>query len=284
MAERQTVVVGVDPSAGALAALEWAAEFADVTASGLRAVTAWSYPATAALPGGPSLRSPEEMDAETRTRTTEALAAALGRAVDDREIVVDRGSAARALLGSIGPTTSAVVVGKRGLGSIEGRLLGSVSRRVAELSPVPVVVVPTERVPADGPIVVGVDGSESARAARDWAIDVARAMRCGVVVVHGVSGLPAELPPSAIDRFIEQATAMVNEHAEVVRAAGVDVSIVVEVVDPRPLLRSVGDERAARMVVVGSTGEGPTAGLLIGSVVNHVIQQSERPVVVVNHR
>jgi nucleotide-binding universal stress UspA family protein len=291
--ERSTVVVGVDRSAGSRTAAQWALEFSRAMDCDLHVVGAWSYPAVAALPGGPALRSPEEMDEDTFETVRSVMSELTGRpveeigATDDLVIEVDRGPADRAILSRVDRRTRVVVVGKRGLGALEGRLLGSVSRRVAELSPAPVAVVPSEPeismgAALAGPIVVGVDASEAATAARDWAIQVARHEGSELVVVHGLAGLPAELPPSAIDRFVERATSMTAQHVEVAREAGLEARVVVEVMDPRMLLRSVADQCDAAMIVVGSTGEGPTAGLLVGSVVGYVAQQSERPVVVVN--
>ncbi len=42
----QTVVVGVDGSPQAQAALRWAAQYAHASRAALRAVTAWRYPTT----------------------------------------------------------------------------------------------------------------------------------------------------------------------------------------------------------------------------------------------
>lgn len=279
------VLVGVDGSEGSRAALAWAAWFAGSIGGRLRAVGAWSHPALAVLPGGPVPEDAATMATRTREVIEEAVTEMVAPEVAASiEIAVEAGSASRALLSWTRPDTALVVVGKRGLGAVEGRLLGSVSRRIAELSTVPVAVIPHEWRPSasQGPLVVGVDGSPSAAAATTWAIDAAQAIGCGVRVVHGVAGLPAEMPPSAIDRFMARAVEMADGHAGVVRAAGVDASISVESVDPRLLLRQVADDVDARMIVVGAQGEGPAAGLLIGSVVSHVAQQSSRPVVVVN--
>lgn len=290
------VLVGVDGSSGARAALRWASDRAARTGARLVAVAAWQYPRTAALPGGPSLLSPEQMDADTEQDVRSIVVDELGEAGSSVAVQVERGPADWALLNlarresadSTVPDTTVpdtiLVVGKRGLGSLEGRLLGSVSRRIAELAPCPAVVVPadTADIDDDGPVVVGVDASPEAAAAVTWAIAEARSAGSGIVLVHGVAGLPAELPPSAIDRFIAQADDLVENHVRRVRAEGIEPVTVVEVVDPRHLLPAVASERRARLVVVGAKGEGAAAGLLIGSVVNHVVQQSVRPVAIVH--
>jgi nucleotide-binding universal stress UspA family protein len=276
------MLVGVDGSAGARRALRWATERATPTNETVLVASSWVYPRTAALPGGPALLGPDEMDAQTLEDLRSIVVDELGEAGLRVNAVVERGPADWALLNLARREDVAVlVVGKRGLGKLEGRLLGSVSRRVAELAPCPAVVVPAEFGDDRGPIVVGVDGSPEAAAAVEWAIAEAHTGDVGVVVVHGIAGLPAELPPSALDRFVEQAQALADSHAARVREAGVDVDTVVRVVDPRHLLTDVGAELGASMIVVGAKGEGAAAGLLIGSVVNHVVQQSDRPVAIV---
>jgi nucleotide-binding universal stress UspA family protein len=276
------VLVGVDGSRGARRALRWASDRAQSRTETVLAASSWAYPRTAALPGGPALLSPDEMDAQTLEDLRSVVIDELGDAGQQIETVVERGPADWALLNLAEREGAALlVVGKRGLGKLEGRLLGSVSRRAAELAPCPAVVVPVEFGDDRGPVVVGVDGSAEAAAAVEWAIAEARADGVGIVVVHGIAGLPAELPPSALERFVEQARDLARTHADRVTEAGVDADIVVEVVDPRHLLTTVGAERGASLIVVGAKGEGAAAGLLIGSVVNHVVQQSTRPVAVV---
>lgn len=290
------VVVGVDGSEHGRAALRWAAGWSRRTGAPLIAATSWQYPRTAALPTGPELAGPAEMDRaaedDLRATVTDVLGAdALDGGASSASTVVERGPASWALL-EVASTSSAgmLVVGKRGLGPIEGRLLGSVSRRVAEMSPCPVVIVPAhgpvDLDPADdatvsGPVVVGVDGSPPAERAVEFATEAARAMGTSVLVVHGLAGLPAELAPSAVDRFVAQAHELVDRLAARVTDAGVPADTYVDVADPRPLLRDVADRRDAPLVVVGAAGDGPAAGMLVGSVVTHVTQQSERPVAVI---
>lgn len=279
-----TVLVGVDGSVCGRTALRWASKWATASGQPLVAVSSWQYPNTAALPGGPELTSPTSMDEATERALRDVLAEELGESADSVEIEVLRGPASWALLDAARRHHGwLLVVGKRGLGPLEGRLLGSVSRRVAELSPNPVVIVPQHEFGA-GPIVVGVDGSDAADAAVDWAIEAAKLDGSSILLVHGLTGLPAEIAPSAIDRFVSQAHELVDGLALRVTEAGVEAETYVDVADPRALLREVADRREARMVVVGAHGDGPVSGVLIGSVVSHVAQQSDHPVVVVPPR
>lgn len=275
------VMVGVDTSEGARSALRWANEWARSAGMPVLAVASWQYPQTAALPGGPTLVSPDEMDALTGEELRSTLVDELGEDAEGMMTLVQRGPAAWALLAAAERESAALlVVGRRGLGSLEGRLLGSVSRRVAELSPCPVAIVPTEW-RGTGAVVVGVDGSPGASRALDWAITAAARDGRQVVVVHGLAGIPSEVGPSAIDRFVERAHVLVDRHAARVTGAGLEVVKVVRVEDPRELIRRVADEYDASVVVVGGQGDGPVSGTLVGSVVHHVVHTSEHPVVIV---
>jgi nucleotide-binding universal stress UspA family protein len=283
----QRVVVGVDPSAGAIDALRWADQFSVRTGRRLRVITSWSYPSTAALPGGPELTSAEAMDAATTEEVNLTVLTHLGRAMPESDLQVHRGPADLALLTAAqAPDAVMVVVGKRGLGPIDGRLLGSVSRRVAELADCPVAVIPAvtdigTAPPSDGPILVGVDGSPSATAARDWAITTAIELGVDLIFAHGVAGLPAELPPSAADQFITRAQHMVESHVSAAQAAGVAAGAEVAIDDPRRLLDRLSDTRGAQMIVVGAQGEGAAGGMLVGSVVHYVAQFAGVPVIIV---
>lgn len=284
----QRVVVGVDPSSGAADALRWADQYASRTGRRLRVVTSWSYPASAALPGGPELRSAVDMDAATTTEIAELILTQIGRSIPETDLLVHRGPADLALLTAAEAEDAAlVVVGKRGLGPIDGRLLGSVSRRVAELADCPVAVIPAvtelgSAPPVDGPILVGVDGSVAATDARKWAVESAGELEVPVIFAHGVAGLPSELPPTSIDRFLDRARFMVQGHVEAAELAEISAGAEVAVEDPRRLLEQIAADRGAQMIVLGASGEGPVGGMLVGTVVNYVAQFSRLPVVIVH--
>lgn len=283
----QRVVVGVDSSAGAADALRWADQFATRTGRRLRVVTSWSYPATAALPGGPHLQSATAMDEATTAEISERVLNEIGRSIDEADLLVHRGPADLALLSAAEAEDAAlVVVGKRGLGPIDGRLLGSISRRVAELADCPVAVIPAvtgigAAPPVDGPILVGVDGSTAATDARNWAVQSATEMGLGLVFAHGVAGLPSELPPASVDRFLDRARFMVEGHVEASILAGRSAKAEVAIEDPRRFIERIARDHGAQMIVLGAVGEGPVGGLLVGTVVHYVAQFASLPVIIV---
>src|SRR5690606_7278539 len=77
-----------------------------------------------------------------------------------------------------------LVVGARGLGGFKGLLLGSVSQRVLAEATCPVAVIRPDAEQGEGPVVVGVDASATARRAMQWAAGEARARGTTLRVVH----------------------------------------------------------------------------------------------------
>ncbi|RUR03260.1 universal stress protein [Labedella endophytica] len=141
---------------------------------------------------------------------------------------------------------------------------------------------------ADGPLVVGHDGSSGADAALAAALDLATHLGAHVEVVR--SWTIDTAPPGAI--FVEGYAAPLTDVDEVVRARlekdsaaivarypGVAVSYrgvlghAAEV-----LLRSA---HPARMLIVGSRGRGGFASLLLGSVSDQCVRHAACPVLVV---
>ena len=140
----ETVVVGVDGSEGANAALRFAVGEAALRKARLRIVAAWSIP-VAAYGGGfaPPLDSKalDSFQDGARRVADEALATAkkLQPSVECEAVALE-GQPAEALLEQAGDPTL-IVVGNRGLGGFASLLLGSVSQQVVHHASCPVVVV-----------------------------------------------------------------------------------------------------------------------------------------------
>jgi nucleotide-binding universal stress UspA family protein len=140
----ETIVVGVDGSDGAAAALEFAAGEAAFRGARLRIVLAWQLPvavfgAEFAPPLEPStwdaVRERAEQVAE------DALAAVKKRQPSlEGEALAVQGQPADVLIEQ-GADAALIVVGRRGLGGFRSLLLGSVSQQVVQHAACPVVVV-----------------------------------------------------------------------------------------------------------------------------------------------
>ena len=138
------IVVGVDGSANAEAALEVAAAEARLRNEPLRVVAAWEVPSTV-YGGGFAPVDTDVFDSfrdRARAVAEEAAKTAAEKAPDVQcEAIVEEGDAATVLLGQAEGATL-IVVGTRGLGGFKSFLLGSVSQRVVHHAPCPVLVVP----------------------------------------------------------------------------------------------------------------------------------------------
>jgi nucleotide-binding universal stress UspA family protein len=135
-------------------------------------------------------------------------------------------------------------------------------------------------------VVVGYDGSECAKAALSAAVEVARAYGDKVTVAFGyeLSPVGGELHDyhAALN---DLARARVEEARALAGDADGEVDAVVVALPPAEALVHVADERDARVIVVGSRGQSPLRGALLGSTPHKLLQLSDRPVLVVpGHR
>ncbi len=161
---------------------------------------------------------------------------------------------------------AAVVVGSRGLSGARA-VLGSVSDAVTHYSPVPVLTVPhpllaeERQAVAAGPVVVGYDESDCARAALAGAASLLPGRHLIAVTVpdEDVSGAGAE---------VGAAETVVLDAARGPRAVA-------------DALAAFAVERNAALIVVGSRGRSAWRKIVLGSVAVAVLRQAERPVLTV---
>lgn len=145
-------------------------------------------------------------------------------------------------------------------------------------------------VPADAQadaIVVGVDGSQSARDAVRWAAAEAHSLHRPLRLVHATvwplmrHPAPPSVPVHYQTVMAEAARGWLQEARELAKqvAPGVRSSEHLVTGDPGPVLLTESTD--AREVVVGSRGLGGFTGMLVGSVAAALTQHAQCPVVVV---
>jgi nucleotide-binding universal stress UspA family protein len=134
-----------------------------------------------------------------------------------------------------------------------------------------------------GEIIVGYDGSGGSREALTQAIALARDLSAPLVVAYGyhapaIGGETADYV-TALRELGQNAT---DEAKALAHEAGApEPEVVVESGHPADVLSEIAANRQARMVVVGSRGEHPLRGWLLGSVAHKLVHISEVPVLVV---
>jgi nucleotide-binding universal stress UspA family protein len=134
-----------------------------------------------------------------------------------------------------------------------------------------------------GQIVVGYDGSACGDAALNSALEIAAELSDSVTVVFGYA------PPGLWGGEIAEHEEAIEELGEKVmakakaQAAEKGVEIEAQLVAKRAAeaLIEVADRRDARMIVVGSFGDPPLKGMILGSTPNKLLHLSERPILVV---
>jgi nucleotide-binding universal stress UspA family protein len=134
-----------------------------------------------------------------------------------------------------------------------------------------------------GQIVVGYDGSACGNAALDSALGLANELDDQVTVVFGYA------PPGLWGGEIAEHEEAIEELGEKVmakakgQAAEKGVDIEAQLVPKRAAeaLIEVADERDARVIVVGSFGDPPLKGMILGSTPNKLLHLADRPVLVV---
>ena len=132
-------------------------------------------------------------------------------------------------------------------------------------------------------IVVGYDGSDSSKSALQNAIAFAKALGDGVVVVFGYApgGYGGGEVPEQRQAVEEFGNTVTKEAVDSLEAAGVECKVEMINEHAHEALMTIGDKHDARMLVVGSHGENPVKGAIIGSTPYKLVQLSERPVLVV---
>jgi nucleotide-binding universal stress UspA family protein len=135
---------------------------------------------------------------------------------------------------------------------------------------------------ATRPIVVGYDGRAGSQAALREALRLARGLRTTIVLVFSFEATPLGGERADLDTAIrERAQAVLAEGLHTVTSSGVQASTEYAELSPAEGLVTAADEHDAEMIVVGSTGEGPLRGMLVGSTPYKLLHHSRRPVLVV---
>jgi nucleotide-binding universal stress UspA family protein len=267
------VVVGVDGSAEALTAAEFAADEARRRGLPLLVQHGFMWPSLY-----PPLLDPDPSDPGPRVRarelldhTTETLR---GKHPD---LIIDghlRNGPPAAMLVEASRRAALIVLGHRGSGGFAGLHVGSVAIHTAAHAHCPVAVVRGRPSSPGDPVVLGIDGSPESAVARGYAFEAARVRHAQLKVV-------AVWPPSARDRPAHE---VLVEYLGDLPDRYPDVALLPRLVHGEsPAGALITEAHDGGLIVVGSRGVGGLRGILLGSVGRALIAHAPCPVVIVRN-
>jgi nucleotide-binding universal stress UspA family protein len=131
-------------------------------------------------------------------------------------------------------------------------------------------------------IVVGYDGTDSSKAALDAAIGLAKDLGDSILAVfgYGVNPMGGEVKDHA-QALKEHGQNVTAEAVERARAGGAEAEAMLVDQEGSDALTAAAKDRDARMIVVGSHGEGPIRGAILGATAYRLVHTSETPVLVI---
>lgn len=179
-----------------------------------------------------------------------------------------------------------IVMGTHGRGGIGRMVLGSVAEQTLRESPVPVMTVHEDTVidTSLDSLLVPFDGSESAMAAVDQAIDLAKTTNGTVNFLNIVNysaiaggeiatGMVLDALEEAGERALETATERAEKNGVTVGDAAVEVG------SPFRTIVEYAAQNDIDCIVMGTHGRSGVDRVLLGSVTERVIRQTELPVI-----
>ncbi|RZL82345.1 MAG: universal stress protein [Rhodococcus sp. (in: high G+C Gram-positive bacteria)] len=286
------IVVGVDGSESASAAVAWAARAAAALSLPLHIVTVVHIPAFYYTEPYLAESFKEELEDTAKGRLGSARVHAKQTVDEPLDITTEQheGKVSQTLI-ELTANAHMVVLGSRGHGEFTGLLVGSTTSAVAAHGHCPLVVVRGRTLdgqpPTEGPIVVGVDGSESSKAAVEVAFEQAAARGASLVAVNVWSDVSVQ--PSLGASPEDPLWSSIQTGEEVVlseRLAGYqerypDVTVERVVARDRPVRVLSEFAEKAQLIVVGSRGRGGFKGMLLGSTSNALLHTADCPVMIV---
>jgi len=280
------IVVGIDGSDSARVAARWAAAEAVRRHLPLRLVHAVQVPAVPYVGGFMDQGYFDELEKSGRQQVADVRAEIAelhpDLAVHTEAIIADP----VATLIAESRTAHLLVLGSRGLGGFTGILVGSTAIALVAQGRCPVAVI-RGATPADGPVVVGVDGSPASEAAVALAFEEASLRGVDLVAVHTWIEYSSDNAYAYARQFAVDWNAIETRERETLaeRLAGwqekfPDVAVRRIVTRDRPVSALLEHGADAQLLVVGSRGHGGFTGMLLGSTSQALIYHATCPLLV----
>ena len=257
------VVVGTDGSPTSCRAVQRAALLGEALGAEVAVVTAYYRPSEGEVgPASERASMPQESMVSSGYRAatdTAADAARFGQEVAPSakvDIVAVEGNPAEVLIETAYRRGDALlVVGNQGMTGSQRFLLGSVPNKISHHAAGDVLITHTS---SDTPVrphqrvLIGTDGSDTAKLAVDRGLSLAAALEAKVTLLSAGS----------------RAEGVLEEAAEAAKKAGVDVTCVASSDEPADAIVSAAEDHD--LVVVGNKGMTGAGRFLLGSVPNKV--------------
>ncbi|MER7702560.1 universal stress protein [Kitasatospora sp. NPDC097605] len=282
----EPVVVGFDGSPESLAATDWAAREALRRKRPLHLLQAWPWPKTDVVGSDEVIsKSRRRLAAREAELRAELAGVAVTSAQVSEEPVEALETAAR--------TACLLALGSRGLGTVHGFLVGSVSHQVLRRAACPVVLVRAVADPAPGAegreVVVGVDVRHSCDGLLAFAFETAALRRAPLRIVHGWEPPTGSeyMASSAVDGSAGDLSAVDRDSLDALlgpwrrRYPEVDARAVLVHAAPADAL--VDASATAALVVVGRRARRWPLGTHLGPVGHAAVHHIGCPVAVVPH-
>ena len=273
------LLVGVDGSSRAAAALGWAARLAVRTQADLVVVSAWQRRQAE----GTEHDFAERRAAAQRLLDGEWSDPARAAGIERPRTMQLDGSPDKLLEAAETVGADLVVVGNRGAGGLAALHIGSVAHHLAHHTRRPLAIVPeptaSDRIET---IVVGVDGSPGSAAAIQWCASVAAPLGARVVAVLAFEPFVEWVPESDPRSWRSAAEWEMGVWIEPLRDRGVPVdTAIVEDIHPVAAIADTAVRRSAQLIVVGTHGLGGFTKMRLGGVAVQLVHHLGLPVVLV---
>ena len=281
------IVVGVDGSPASKVAVYWAARDAAMRNVALTLVHVISATAATWLDAPMPAAFAQWQEDRGHAVLNDALKLVEDNAEEHGPAQIDRklfSSGAIPTLVKLSKEAEMIVVGCRGRGPLQQRLLGSVSSELVQRAYCPVAVIhdedPLMPYPAQAPVLVGIDGSPTSELATAIAFDEASRRGVDLVAVHVFSDHTDDFVEGYLDNLDEWGQEALAERLAGWTERYPDVTVHRVVEKERPARRLLEQSEKSQLLVVGSRGRSGFTGLLLGSVSSAVAHRARLPVIV----
>ncbi|HEX6534500.1 MAG TPA: universal stress protein [Gemmatimonadaceae bacterium] len=293
----QRILIGVDFSAGSLAAARWAARHLVPRAELIVAHVVPAPPAPTFLRG--ALLEPAEYVPLSGAATRRALRAVVESVGDVRCVSEVRGGEPGEQLAALADEheVELIVIGRTGERRRGGKQLGTTADRLLHWARVPVLLAAGPMAEPPRRVLTAVDDGEGARDVLAWGGRVALASGAALAAVHVIGdalramaasrwvdrgeGTADAIAARGDDELLAAADRWLAEQLALARGGAVRAARVVEFGDPRDVLLACADGIGADLLVVGHHERTGGVGAGVGSVTRAVLRPTARAVLVV---